>query len=168
MLQTAGLLRASEEPSTFSVWALVMAAVIQGFVLQGFPEELIFRGWQMTAFQTRAVAATVASSTIFASIHLISNGGQQNLAERVMYLALPFGFAMTAGALMVVTRSLWAAVGVHGGVHVGFLVSALLGFGGGPALWLTVGAVYTALAVVLFMVARRHGQLDEVWAGPTR
>lgn len=48
------------------------------------------------------------------AIHPVSQGGQQLVAEHVLYLALPLGFSLLAVGLLLWTWSLWAAVGVHG------------------------------------------------------
>ena len=164
-LTRLGLLREGESWG-LPWWALVVAGLAQAVLLQALPEELLFRGYQMTALRLRPVAAVLVSATVFASLHLISSGGQVNALERVLYLAMPFGFALAAGALMVVTDSLWAAVGVHAGVHVGSLAGIFLGLGNGPQLWLLAGAVWTLAGIVLLLVAARRGQLAAAWRGP--
>ena len=164
-LTRLGLLRAGESWG-LPWWALVVAGLAQAVALQGLPEELLFRGYQMATLRLRPVAAVLVSASVFASLHLLSSGGQVNAWERVLYLAMPFGFALAAGALMVVTDSLWAAVGVHAGVHVGSLAGVFLGLGNGPQLWLLGGAVWTVVGIVLLLVARRRGQLTAVWRGP--
>lgn len=78
---------------------------------------------------------------------------------------MPFGFAIAGGALMIVTDSLWAAVGVHAGVHVESLIGVFLGIGNGPQLWLLCGAVWTLVGILLLAVAHRRGQLTEIWRG---
>jgi hypothetical protein len=166
-LSRLGLLRAGEGWG-LPWWALVVAGLAQAFALQGLPEELLFRGYQMTALRLRPVGSILISATVFGALHLISRGGQQGALERLYYLALPFGFAVAAGALMVVTDSLWASVGVHSGVHVGFLAGTFLGIGNGPQLWLLCGAVWTVVGVALLLVARRQGRLTRVWQGPQR
>lgn len=147
-------------------WALVIAGLAQAFALQGVPEEVLFRGYQMTALRLRPLAALFISATVFASIHVISQGGQENALERLYYLALPLGFAIAGGALMILTDSLWGAVGVHGGVHVGFLIGTFFGVGNGPQLWLLCGAAWTLVGLVLLVVAHRRGRLAGVWRGP--
>lgn len=164
-LTRLGLLRA-DEAWGLPWWALVIAGLAQGFALQGVPEEVLFRGYQMTALRLRPLAALFVSATVFASIHLISRGGQESALERLYYLAMPFGFAIAGGALMILTDSLWGAVGVHSGVHVGSLVAVFFGVGNGPELWLLCGAVWTVVGVALLMVAHRRGQLASVWRGP--
>lgn len=166
-LTWAGVLRPSED---FGLpwWGLVIAGFAQALLLQGFPEELLFRGYQMTALRLRPTAALFISAGIFGAIHLASSGGQQNLLERLLYLAMPFGFAVAGGALMILLDSLWAAVGVHSGLHLGSLLGLFVGLGYGPALWVGCGLVWTVLGVVLLVVAKRQGKLDGVWTGPTR
>lgn len=164
-LARLGVLR-PEEGTGMTGWALVVAGLAQAFVLQGLPEELLFRGYQMTALRLRPVAALFVSAAVFASIHLISNGGQANALERVLYLATPFGFAVAGGALMILTDSLWAAVGVHAGMHVGALVGSFLGIGSGPQMWLLCGVVWTVIGCVLLAVAHRRGRLAGIWRGP--
>lgn len=166
-LTRLGLLRPDAAPE-LPVWALLIAGVSQAALLQGFPEELLFRGYQMTALRARPVVAVVVSAAVFGSLHLVSDGGQESALERALYLALPFGFAVAAGALMILTRSLWAAVGVHSGLHVGTLIGVFLGVGNGPWLWVVAGAVYTGVGLVLLLVAHRRGRLAHVWTGPTR
>ena len=166
-LTWAGVLR-SPEGYGLPWWGLLIAGLAQAFLLQGFPEELLFRGYQMTALRLRPVAALWISAAVFGVIHLISSGGQQNALEHVMYLAVPFGFAVAGGALMIVLDSLWAAVGVHTGVHVGGLIGLGFGLGSGPAYWVATGLVWTAIGLVLLAIAKRQGKLDGIWTGPTR
>lgn len=166
-LTRLGLLRPDAAPD-LPVWALLIAGVAQAALLQGFPEELLFRGYQMTALRARPVVAVFVSAAVFGVLHLVSNGGQESTLERVLYLVLPFGFAVAAGALMIVTRSLWAAVGVHSGLHLGTLIGVFLGLGNGPWLWVGAGAVYVVVGLVLLLVARRRGRLTDVWTGSTR
>lgn len=166
-LHALGLLRPAEDLG-LPVWALLVAGLFQALVLQGFPEELLFRGYQMTALRVSPVAAVLVSSLVFGVIHVISSGGQQNALERVLYLATPFGFAVTAGALVILTRSLWAAVGVHAGLHLGTIAGLLMGVGNGPWLWVLTGAVFTLVGALLLVLAHRRGLLAGTWTGPTR
>ena len=122
----------------------------------------------MTALRTRPVAAVLISAVVFAVPHLASNGGQQSALERIAYLAPPFGFAVAAGALMVLSGSLWAAVGVHTGLHLGFMIGVFVGLGDGPLFWVTGGAVFTVVGLILLGVARRRGLLADLWSGPPR
>ena len=95
---------------------LILGRVNAGFLAQGFPEELVWRGWLFRSLggTRRAAAVSVIGFTL---VHIISNGGQENWIERILYLAVPFGLAVAAVVVAQVSGSTWAAVGVHGGSH---------------------------------------------------
>ncbi len=136
----------------------VIIGLAQAFGLQGIPEELLFRGYLLRSVRLRPWSALLVSAVAFGIIHLVSSGGQQNWGERLLYLAVPTGFALTAGALVLTTGSVASAIGIHGGLHAATLVASLLAptfpalaIGEGPAVWLATGAAY-ALAAVVIMV----------------
>lgn len=132
------------------LWVVIPVALATSFLLQAIPEELIWRGYVLQTLRISPVTAVYVSATVFAALHVVSRGGQQNVWERLVYLALPFGFALLAGALVLRTGSLWSAVGVHGGVHVAVMIGTLwLAIGTGPALWVTIGLVQTLIGIVL-------------------
>lgn len=143
VLQSTGLLRGGE-PGDYSVALAVLAAVIPGVLMQGFPEELVFRGYLIQTLPRAWGPWTVSlySSALFGVMHLVSAGGQENLAERFIYLLPPFGFAFLACALQRLTGQLWAAVGIHGGFHLATTVTTWAGIGEGPALWIGQAAGY--------------------------
>jgi membrane protease YdiL (CAAX protease family) len=124
------------------------------FVQQGIPEELLFRGMLLWSLRERPVMAVVVSTLAFTAIHLVSNGGQQTAWQHVLYLALPFGFALLATGLLLWTGSLWAAAGVHGGFHVGnYAAVAFLPQVDAVASWLAIGGVQAAIGLVLVVTA---------------
>jgi membrane protease YdiL (CAAX protease family) len=150
----------------YPVWFVVIYALLLAFVLQGIGEEVIFRGYLLQSLSTsRPVLAVLVSAAAFAVLHLISNGGQQNLLERFVYLAIPFGFALAAGMLALALRSVWAAVGVHGGFHVANTSAVLLGFDAdGPVIWALLGLAFTiaAASVASRIPAARWDQVRQV------
>lgn len=162
-LTAAGALRPDDTAAASAPLGLALAVgLAQAFLLQGVPEELIFRGYLLRSLRLRPEVAVLVSGLAFGVIHLVSQGGQQGWAERLAYLAMPTGFGLAAGALVLVTRSLWAGVGVHGGLHLTVLVVGLLAahgvgrpIGNGPALWCLTGLAWTLIAVVV-LVRRRH------------
>lgn len=87
-------------------WAVVLLTFTAGFALQGFPEELMFRGYILSTLGERPLVAVAVSTVLFGLPHLLSGGGQQSAFERVLYLALPVGFGFAAAALGLLTRSL--------------------------------------------------------------
>mgnify|MGYP001330988048 CR=1 FL=1 len=146
-----GLLRGDGGTDGYSTWVFIATQLILGLLVQGFPEELLFRGYLMRHVPLTIRSAIVLSASLFAILHLVSSGGQENMFERVLYLAGPFGFALLAGALSARLGSLWIAVGIHAGMHVSTMVNSLLGMGEGPVLWVVQGALYTVVAVVLMV-----------------
>ncbi|RUR01221.1 CPBP family intramembrane glutamic endopeptidase [Labedella endophytica] len=142
-------------PVAFTITALVS----QAFLLQGIPEELLFRGWLLSALRRRPVLAVVVTTLSFTIIHLASNGGQQSVADQFLYLALPFGFALLAVGMLLWTRSLWAAVGVHGGFHLGNAAAMVFLPAVDPALsWVVIGATHAVVGLVLVVTALRTGR----------
>lgn len=162
-LHSAGLV-GDAEPLMDPAWMSIYAAIGMGMVMQGFPEELVFRGYGMSLLRHRPLVALAITTLIFGAMHLVSSGGQENVLDRILYLTWPTGFAFAAGALVLLTRSLWAAVGIHGGSHIAVLVAQLLGVGEqSRAAWVAVGVVNIVLgAVVLWLWYRRTGGRQEV------
>lgn len=135
---------------------LLLARVNSAFLVQGFPEELVWRGWLFRSLggTRRAGAISVIGFTL---LHIISNGGQENWVERVLYLATPFGFAVAAVVVAWVSGSTWAAVGVHGGHHMASLVLlAMRTDEGHPVAWVLEGALWLVVAGVVRLLARRR------------
>lgn len=135
---------------------LLLARVNSAFLVQGFPEELVWRGWLFGSLggTRRAGAISVIAFTL---LHIISNGGQENWMERILYLAMPFGFAVAAVVVARASGSTWAAVGVHGGFHMGSLVLlAMRTDEGHPVAWVLGGALWLAVAGVVRLLARRR------------
>lgn len=138
------------------LWGVIVQAIALAFLLQAIPEELIFRGYLLRTLRSRGRITPVwMSAILFAALHLLSSSGQEGLAERFLYLALPFGFAVLAGALRLVTGSIWAAIGVHGGIHVASLIAAVLGWGDGPVVWAVTGTLLTVIGATLLSRWRR-------------
>jgi len=150
-----GQLLFSDAPFIMSL----IAVIVQGFVLQAFPEELLFRGMLLSSMRARPVLAVTVTTLAFTVIHLVSNGGQQTLGDHVLYLAVPFGFALLAVGMLLWTRSLWAAVGVHGGLHLGNAFAVFLPQTTNAALsWVVIGGAHGLLGLALIVFALRRGR----------
>lgn len=153
-LAAAGLMR-PPEPMDGPFWLAVLLGISAGFVLQAFPEEFVWRGYLLQTMRVRAEVAVLVSAVLFALMHLMSEGGQESPLEHLMYLAVPFGFAVLAGGLVLRTGSMWAAVGVHGGVHLGTLIlTHFFDVGEGPAYWLIGGLVFTVVGLLVMRASR--------------
>ena len=137
----------------------VIGLISQAFLLQAIPEELLFRGWLFATLRARPVLAIAVTTLSFTVIHLASNGGQTSFAERLLYLALPFGFSLLAVGMLLWTGSLWSAVGVHGGFHLGNAVAMLtLPQVDLPLSWMVIGALQTVVGTALIVTGLQRGR----------
>ena len=159
VLPATGPLASDEDLiGTASVAFSLVALVSQAFLLQAIPEELLFRGWLLSTLRSRPWLAITVTTLSFTIIHLASNGGQESAVERLLYLALPFGFSLLAVGLLLWTGSLWAAVGVHGGFHLGNAAAMVFLPEVDAALsWVVIGAVHAAVGLALIVTALRRG-----------
>lgn len=107
------------------------------------------RGYLLQSFSDRPTRAVWVSVIVFTIPHIISRGGQQNVLERVIYLAIPFGFALAATCLCLIMRSVWAGIGIHGGFHLATAIARIVGTSDGPINWTLTGAFYVVVALVL-------------------
>ena len=138
----------------------ILVILSQAFVLQAIPEELLFRGWLLSTMRSRPIVAIVVTTLSFTVIHLISQGGQQSFSERIAYLTLPLGFSLLAVGLLLWTRSLWAAIGVHGGFHLGNSIAGIvLAQATDPIItWVTIGAPQGVVGLALIVAGLLRGR----------
>lgn len=94
---------------------VIAVAVASTLLTQGFPEELVFRGYMFANLRDTPWAAVAVTSLIFGSIHVVSNGGATTLGERVVYAVMATGFGLMLAACRTVTGTLWLGVGFHAG-----------------------------------------------------
>ncbi|MFP5023265.1 CPBP family intramembrane glutamic endopeptidase [Pseudonocardia sp. 1LY6.1] len=147
------------------LWAVLLDTVGLAFVLQGIPEELLWRGWLFGIVRDRPWLAFWWTTLSFASIHLISQGGQQHWYDRLSYLAIPLGFGALAGALVLVTRSMWVAVGIHAGFHLwGSTIELFTGqeLGSSSEVNLVVGTAFLIPAAVVLLCRSRTRRRRDV------
>ena len=138
------------------VGAFVLHQVNLAFLLQGFPEELVWRGWLVRSLGDRRTAGVI-SVIGFTLIHLISKGGQEGWIERIVYLATPFGFAVAAVVVLWASDSTWAAVGVHAGSHMANVVLLVMPIDRThPVAWVLEGALWLVVAGVVWVLTRRR------------
>nr|VDG62899.1 CAAX amino terminal protease self- immunity [Streptococcus thermophilus] len=147
-----GLTEATTETSGTdpNPWIVVVLEVfLTAYIAQGIGEEFLFRGYLLQSARMRPVPALLLSAAVFAILHLVSTGGQDGIAQRFLYLFPTFAFALLAGALAVHFRSVWAACGIHGGMHVGFNLAMSMGLEmSTPWNWPIEGAIYLFVAVI--------------------
>lgn len=145
------------------LWIGVFLAIVRGIFMQGFPEELVMRGWLMQILRKRPLVAVAVSTVVFGALHYFSSGGQESTGERLIYLLNPTTFGFCAASLVLLTRSLWPAVGIHAGLHLANLVATLLGLSvESPAIWMLSALLYAVAGVVALVLWRRRGGSSEV------
>ncbi|MDO5504415.1 MAG: type II CAAX endopeptidase family protein [Actinomycetia bacterium] len=149
LLQELGLLRDYFEPNTaVPAWMEVAVMLSMAFFLQGIPEEWFFRGWILRVMGHRPVRAIWTSAILFGVIHIISEGPQENLFERLVYVAMATAFGLSCAVLAVQLRSVWVAAGIHAGIHVANIIGTLLGMGQGPWLWGVIAVGHLLVGLV--------------------
>lgn len=160
-------LSAAAQPETVPVAAMLLLVFLRAFVLQGIGEEVLFRGYLLQSLRRRPIQGVVIAAAAFTLPHLASSGGQQSLIEHLLYLVLPFGFAISAGFLAIATRSVWAAVGIHGGFHLALFVATAVGVTAqGPAVWLATGLLHLLAGVVIAALIPRERWAEVRDVGP--
>ncbi|AEG82778.1 CPBP family intramembrane glutamic endopeptidase [Corynebacterium ulcerans] len=143
------------DPSMGTMLAGVVFVIVRSYFLQGIPEELIFRGWLFSTTRGRPIFTVVWTTFAFTIPHLLSSGGQQNAQEFVLYLAVPLGMAVLAGAVVVWKGSVWWAAGTHGGMHgVMALLSKLFPVDLGVTAWMAIG--FSQIVVGIAIIAWWH------------
>lgn len=142
-----------------NVILVLLFVVVRAFILQGLPEELIFRGWLFQVTRSRPLFTLAWTTAAFTIIHLSSSGGQENLGDHVIYLLVPLGMGLLAGAV-VLWRGLWWAVGTHGGFHLWMAIaSAVYPLELGRATWVTLGVTQAIVgAGILWLWSRSHSR----------
>jgi membrane protease YdiL (CAAX protease family) len=149
----------AEQGFVTTIFMIAMSTLL----VQGFPEELVFRGYIFRNLgATLPLWATVGSSSlIFGSMHAFSSGGATTLGERLLYAVAMTGFGVMLAVCRTVSGRLWLGIGFHGGydafngrvitVHqVAFI----------PALLIVLGALIAGAA---FIIAARQCRAPLDW-----
>lgn len=149
--------------STLQLVGGVFYALVPAFVMQAFPEELFYRGYVLNAARVWLPVAVLISALTFGSLHVLSQSPATSVFERfVLYpvMATALGFACAMARLS--TGSLWAAVGIHGGMHMGHQFASLFS---APDLYaaelVAEIVVFTAIGLLMWAGRGRLGRRDE-------
>lgn len=159
VLQLIGVRGDPVELSGDTWWAKIILMFAVGVLMQGMPEEIIWRGWLMSSISDPRKAAFL-SVTVFALLHLVSGGGQENLLEHFIYLAAPFGLAFAAAMTRLATHSTWPAIGIHGGFHLANLLALFMPVESGPERWLFDGVAWVCVGLFIAWRCNIFHQLD--------
>lgn len=154
----------------------VLVPVLGIAIASGFSEEIIFRGWffRLVEQWLGTWIALILSAALFGALHL----GNQN-ATLLAGVAISLEAGIMLAAIYLITRRLWAAIGVHaawnfaqggiygipvsGGAMDGVLVPRISGpdllTGGafGAEASLPAIVVATGFGIVMLVVAYRRG-----------
>ena len=144
----AGVKGIPEDSSGDTWWANMILSFGLGFLLQAIPEEIIFRGWLIPSLGNTKLAVALSVVT-FGVIHIVSQGGQQNLVERFIYLIMPLGFAFAAAIVRLASQSVWAAIGVHGGLHISGAIMFFLPNESSPLQWTLLGVLWVLVGIIV-------------------
>lgn len=139
------------------VWVAVAFGIGLAVLLQGIPEEIMFRGYVLAVFAGRPWFTVLFSGITFGTVHLTSQGGQETAVDHLIYLVGPTGFGLAAAALALVTKSMWAGVGVHAGAHLTniFVVMPLVSHWSQLWGYVPAGVMFAAAAWVVMVHRER-------------
>lgn len=136
---------------------VLLLLFVRAVLLQGLPEELIYRGWFFHVTRTRPWLTLAWTTAAFMIIHLASSGGQQTAADHLYYLVMPFGMAVISGAVVLWRGSVWWAVGTHGGMHIWLAVaSAVHPVELGAVAWVVLGAAQVLVGALILRIGHRR------------
>jgi uncharacterized protein len=153
---------ASKDLAEQGAMTTIIMIAMSSLLVQGFPEELVFRGYMFrNVGGTLPLWATVVStSLIFGSMHMFSSGGATTLGERLLYAVVATGFGLVLAICRTVSGSLWLGIGVHSGYdsfndrYIRVHQSAFI-----PASLVMLG-ILIAVAAVIIAVRRWRAPLD--------
>lgn len=128
-------------------WTLVVMFTVS-VLLQGFPEELLWRGYLQTTLMERLGhwVAVMIGAVGFGVLHVVSMGSGTTVIDKALYVLMAIGLGAACGALRLVTGSTWAAIGFHSGFHLALRGSEFI-VGGGEG-GMPIGEMAVVLAVV--------------------
>jgi membrane protease YdiL (CAAX protease family) len=130
----------------------IIVIALSTLLVQGFPEELVFRGYMFRNLGARLPlwAMVTVSSLIFGSMHVFSSGGATTLGERMLYAVAMTGFGLMLAACRTVSGALWLGIGLHGGFDAFNGQFIAIHQGAFIATWLIIlGALLAGTAFIL-------------------
>lgn len=145
----------------------IIVIAISTLLVQGLPEELVFRGYMFRNLgHTLPLWATVVStSLIFGSMHVLSNSGATTLGERVLYAVAMTGFGLMLAACRTVSGTLWLGIGFHSGHNAFNNHLTTIHQGAFTAAWLVVLGVL--IAGTALTIAVRQWRAPQDWRAVT-
>lgn len=148
--QNDRLMHPFDNSSPINILVGALSGFGAGVLMQGMPEELIWRGWIMNCMKNKPIKSLLISCIAFGLLHIVSQGGQENILERIVYLIDAAAFAFLAGALSLRFKSLWLAFGVHGGYHLTNMILSSTPFRSeAPIIWILQSITWISMALIV-------------------
>ena len=133
------------------------SAFMAAFFLQGFPEEVAFRGVMTETLEATPLKTMAITSLVFMLFHYhfismyvgeyLESKDPMMLVWLVSELYFPFIFGALAFLSMYLFRSVWGAVAVHFGIHFFREVANSLGLDDGQPRALVISIIMTIVVV---------------------
>lgn len=134
-------------------WADLGSGFMAAFVLQGFPEEMAFRGYMPQTMEKSPIPTMIVTSLFFMMLHW-----HFVFSYMPPYLFMELGYAFAFGFLAFVLRYLfrttWSAVAVHGGIHIFRTITEILGMSDGSHRSLVNTILMMIVALILIFMNR--------------
>ena len=175
LLMLVPTLIAEYDNITYNGFSIIVVVFLFAFMIQSAAEEILFRGYLMTAIGNRVSTfwAVMFSSLVFALLHLVNGGATVLSLSQIFLLGALLGF------YVVRTNNIWGACGIHfawnflQGLFTGIEVAGVTidysiitfegvdfypevsGVFGNPSDLIAVAFLLAAIAVVLFVGRNR-------------
>lgn len=147
---------------TFSWWNLTQS-LSAAFILQGIPEEVVFRGYMsQTLTKSTPVQRMWITSFVFMLLHWAFLFAYP-INELPIQFFYPFIFGVLAFILMYLFKSTWAAVGVHGGIHVFRFLLGSIGYHENLMQITLISGIMLVVSILLFMFKREQFKPENNW-----
>ena len=153
------------EPRQIESWHL-FNGFMAAFFLQGFPEELAFRGYLSQTLNTTPKRTFAITSLVFMVLHvhflitpigLIASGdpnGLLALGDGIVQMLYPLVFGAFAFLMMYLHRTVWAAVAVHFGIHFFRVIGEIMGLASGTLVTIIFDVLFALLTAYVFFKNR--------------
>lgn len=138
-------------PSAFTPSNLWFA-FLSSFVVQGFPEEMVYRGYMLQTLQTKysQITSLVLTTGLFALMH-VTHLFTSGIINGLVIVFVAFSFALLAGFLKYFFKTTWAAVAVHGGLHMTRKLFELAGLETTTLTFFISGLIFLIVSLGLFL-----------------
>jgi len=93
-----------------------LTALLSAWAVQGFPEELLWRGQAARELsRSWSPGAVIAGTSLaFGALHILSNSGASTWFDRSLYVVAAMSFGFLLASCRAAGRSLWLGIGYHG------------------------------------------------------